>query len=850
GALGELEIVDVSVDPLDRARAHALAREAQHGLSTHRLWRTSDNGASWQRLGGPFGAELDLVATAFDAAASDPKRVYVSGLGLVPALRGVLLRTDNGGVGWTLLPIAGTGPQAVPFFTAVAPHDRDTIYVRVRGSNRDRLLVSSNGGQSWRSVLEGRAVMAGFALSPEGTEVAIGFGLPDRPGLVDCAALGIWKASTGDLVFGKVFDGPVQCLTWTRRGLYACTHERTQGFQLGLSQDGGHSFGALMKLRSVQGLACPSPSMLATLCAGPWRELCPAIGTPCTGGDAGVAVPPPIGGAPACLSDAGLPVAPGDAGSAGARDAAGGGDGARPVVPGDAGSGAGRRDAGTDADAVSSVASSGAGRGGDARVPGDAKNPAGSPATTSTGGCGCHVAGGTRGADKLPWLMCLLVLGAGRLFRFTPRVLASALAACAVLSGGCSSRHAAPADADASVSDSGSNDAGTDAASDACVPMLERCNKLDDDCDGRVDEGGVCRDCGNLISAGGEHTCALPASGEVKCWGDNGNGQLGDGSMTDRATPVTANAIMDPVEIVLGGRHTCARLSTGRVTCWGYNPYGQLGDGTTMGRATPVSVSGLGGVVEISADGDHTCARLSTNEVSCWGSNMYGQLGNGTTTNSTTHVAVSGLTDAVEVSAGIDSTCARLSTGRVKCWGHNKSGQLGNGTTTDSATPVSVSGLGGVVEISAGGGHTCARLSTNEVSCWGSNMYGQLGNGTTTNSTTPMAVSGLTDAVQVSAGTLHTCVRLSTGEVQCWGYNRLGHLGNGMYNNSSVPVAVSGLVDVVEISAGLAHTCARLSTGEVSCWGYNESGRLGNGTLIGSATPQPVSGLMLPGCRP
>ncbi|MCG8555144.1 MAG: hypothetical protein MJD61_07630, partial [Proteobacteria bacterium] len=355
GALGELEIVDVSVDPLERARALALGREAQHGLSTHRLWRTSDSGASWQRLGGPFGAELDLVATAFDVAASDPKRVYVSGLGLVPALRGVLLRTDNGGVGWTLLPIADTGPQAVPFFTAVAPNDRDTIYVRVRGSNRDRLLVSSSGGQSWRSVLEGRAVMAGFALSPDGTQVAVGFGLPDRPGLVDCSALGIWKASTRDLAFSKVFHGAVQCLTWTQRGLYACTHERSEGFQLGLSQDGGQSFASLMKLRSVQGLACPSPSMLAALCAGPWRELCPVIGTTCTGGDAGVPGIPPIGGVPGCLGDAGLPVAPGDAGSAGLRDAAAGSDGARPVVPGDAGSGAGRRDAGTDADAVSSV---------------------------------------------------------------------------------------------------------------------------------------------------------------------------------------------------------------------------------------------------------------------------------------------------------------------------------------------------------------------------------------------------------------------------------------------------------------------------------------------------------------
>ena len=102
--------------------------------------------------------------------------------------------------------------------------------------------MSSNGGRDWQRVLEGRAVMAGFALSPDGTELAIGFGLPARPRNIDCERLGIWKAPTRDLVFRKVFGGVVRCLTWTGRGLYACLSERAHGFELGLSEDGGQRF--------------------------------------------------------------------------------------------------------------------------------------------------------------------------------------------------------------------------------------------------------------------------------------------------------------------------------------------------------------------------------------------------------------------------------------------------------------------------------------------------------------------------------------------------------------------------------------------------------------------------------
>lgn len=356
-----------------------------------------------------------------------------------------------------------------------------------------------------------------------------------------------------------------------------------------------------------------------------------------------------------------------------------------------------------------------------------------------------------------------------------------------------------------------------------------------------------------LGAAWGTGSVSGSAASTVVAWGANGSGQLGDNSTSPSDVPVqvhlpTGTAV---TAVAAGQNHSLALVSGGAsMLAWGDNTDGQLGDGNNNPSLVPVDVSlpSATTVTSIGAGRLHSLAVTSTGSVLAWGANNFGQLGdNGT---SPSNVPVDAMiptgTKVKAVAGGWGHSLALTSSGAVLAWGYNFDGELGDGNHTNSHVPVKVKLPTGtkVTAIAAGAFHSLALTSTGSVLAWGDNQDGELGR-SGPSSDLPVKVklpSGLT-ATAIAAGAYHSLAVTSTGSALAWGHNLYGELGDNSHTASAVPVKVKlpHLTKVTRVTAGQYHSLALTSTGSLLAWGYGLDGELGDGSMSSSAVPVPVT---------
>ena len=259
------------------------------------------------------------------------------------------------------------------------------------------------------------------------------------------------------------------------------------------------------------------------------------------------------------------------------------------------------------------------------------------------------------------------------------------------------------------------------------------------------------------VQAGYRHSAAINAAGALYTWGWNQYGQLGSFSTVNRSSPGRIGTTSDKwKQVALGYGHTVAIKSDGSLWAWGLNDNSQVGDGSQTNRLTPVRIDKNNDWIQVSTHHNHTAAIRLNGTLWVWGANSDGQLGDNTRQNSTVPKQVGTDTDWMVVSVGNNMTIALKTDGSLWTWGGNTNGELGTGNKVQRLSPARTGTDNTWSGISCGNSHTLALKSNGTLYAWGLNTDGQLGNGTTTTSVYQLAIGSEIKWRSVSAGNTHS----------------------------------------------------------------------------------------------
>ncbi len=387
-------------------------------------------------------------------------------------------------------------------------------------------------------------------------------------------------------------------------------------------------------------------------------------------------------------------------------------------------------------------------------------------------------------------------------------------------------------------------------------PCQVRCGTGQPDCpDGTECGDGFCRApgddtvCGSnasAIAAGWRHTCAV-SDGQLFCWGDNRDFQLGRPTPARSGEPLSLSFGAATQSVAAGIRNTCAIDAIGSLWCWGDNStgqvgYGALGDPQEMPQ--PVA-TGAGNIdfSQVALWGNFTLA-IQNGTLWGWGEDAYGVL-DIAGTETVIPVVVDDSRIWTSVCAGTEHACA-LAAGDLYCWGEGDGGRLGQGDEMDRTEPTPVMAGTTWSAVTCGGYHTCAITQADgKLWCWGFNDHGQVGSGAGME-LAPYQIGGTSVWTAVDAGEFHTCATIEPGNLYCFGEGLSGELGDGLRERHGSPTEVNrpSVQPWTAVSAGYGHTCGILQTSGLYCWGANGDGQVGNGEVVDEREPLRVANPM------
>ena len=342
------------------------------------------------------------------------------------------------------------------------------------------------------------------------------------------------------------------------------------------------------------------------------------------------------------------------------------------------------------------------------------------------------------------------------------------------------------------------------------------------------------------VATGSEHACAIEPDGSLWCWGRNAQGQLGLGaeSSQDEREPLRVGSDNDWLFVDAHYHNSCAIKNDGSLWCWGQNNEGQVGQGTSEGLVVAPARVGEDSDWSLVRAGQHACGLKQNGSLSCWGRNAEGQVGDGTTQEAQLPIWVAQDEVFSALATGGRSSCAVAKDGGLWCWGRNHRGQVALEVGDSVLTPQRFGSDSDWQSVGLGNVHACGQKTDGSVYCWGSNESGRLGSGEPAECASPRDVN--LSYSSYSFHSAHACAVASDAALWCWGEGNWGQLGGASKQHQRLPTLADSAKDWAAVATGRFHSCGLKVDGSLWCWGYGGDRALGFNSGSSYDLPQQV----------